>query len=100
LGIGLALAVLLTLVVRPLVVGVLLLPIRPGWGERLFVLWAGPKSADPARHLPAHRGSARRDPVVRDHRRGDAFSVVLQASLVLTVAIRPGVPIRAIEPEP
>ena len=33
LGIGLALAVLLTVVVRPLLVGLLLLPVRLAWGE-------------------------------------------------------------------
>jgi hypothetical protein len=47
LGIGLALAVLLTFVVRPVLVGLLLLPVRLAWGERLFVLWAGLKGAVP-----------------------------------------------------
>jgi potassium/hydrogen antiporter len=47
LGIGLILAGLLTLVVRPLLVGLLLLPVRLAWGERLFVLWAGLKGAVP-----------------------------------------------------
>jgi len=47
LWIGLGLAVLLTLVVRPLLVGLLLVPVRLAWGERLFVLWAGLKGAVP-----------------------------------------------------
>jgi NhaP-type Na+/H+ and K+/H+ antiporter len=62
LWIGLALA-LLTLVVRPLLVGLLLVPVRRGWGERLFVLWAGLKGAvHPAGQLPAHRRGSRRNP--------------------------------------
>ncbi len=45
--IGLVLAVLLALLVRPLLVGALLLPVRLTWGERGFVLWAGLKGAVP-----------------------------------------------------
>jgi cell volume regulation protein A len=45
--IGLALAVLLALLVRPLLVGALLLPVRLTWGERGFVLWSGLKGAVP-----------------------------------------------------
>jgi potassium/hydrogen antiporter len=46
LAIGLVLAVLIV-VVRPLGVGLLLVPVRLAWGERLFVLWAGLKGAVP-----------------------------------------------------
>jgi NhaP-type Na+/H+ and K+/H+ antiporter len=42
LGIGLALAVLLTLVVR-----LLLVPVWLAWGERLSLLWAGLKGTVP-----------------------------------------------------
>jgi cell volume regulation protein A len=45
--IGLAIAALLVVVVRPVLVGALLLPIRLPWSERLFVLWAGLKGAVP-----------------------------------------------------
>lgn len=45
--IGLAIAALLIVVVRPVLVGVLLLPIRLRTPERLFVLWAGLKGAVP-----------------------------------------------------
>jgi cell volume regulation protein A len=44
---GLALAALLTLIVRPLLVGVVLLPVRLSRGERGFVLWSGLKGAVP-----------------------------------------------------
>jgi potassium/hydrogen antiporter len=45
--IGLAIAALLIVAVRPLLVGVLLVPIRLRIPERLFVLWAGLKGAVP-----------------------------------------------------
>jgi cell volume regulation protein A len=45
--IGLVLAVLLALVVRPLFVGALLLPVDLRRGEKVFVLWAGLKGAVP-----------------------------------------------------
>jgi potassium/hydrogen antiporter len=44
---GLALAALLALVIRPLLVGPLLWPLRLRRGENLFVLWAGLKGAVP-----------------------------------------------------
>ena len=44
---GLVLAVLLAFVIRPLVVGPLLLPIRLDWGERAFIVWSGLKGAVP-----------------------------------------------------
>ncbi|PSK66630.1 K(+)/H(+) antiporter NhaP [Micromonospora sp. MH33] len=44
---GLALAVLLTFVIRPLVVGGLLTAVRLRWGERIFIVWSGLKGAVP-----------------------------------------------------
>jgi potassium/hydrogen antiporter len=44
---GLALALVLALVARPLAVLPLLLPARLDWGERLFVVWGGLKGAVP-----------------------------------------------------
>ena len=44
---GLVLAVLLAVVARPVVAGVLLLPARLRFGERLFVMWSGLKGAVP-----------------------------------------------------
>jgi cell volume regulation protein A len=102
LGIGLALAVLLTVVVRPLLVGLLLLPVRLAWGERLFVLWAGLKGA-----VPILLGSFLLTAGVPDAARlyaiivvVVAFSVIVQGGLVPTVAARLGVPMRTVEPEP
>src|SRR5512133_572889 len=95
LGIGLMLAVLLTVVVRPLLVGLLLVPVRLAWGERLFVLWAGLKGA-----VPILLGSFLLTAGVPDATRLHAvivvvvaFSVIVQGGLVPTVA-RPrlGVP--------
>src|SRR3954454_23026832 len=45
--IGIGLAVLLALLVRPALVGLLLLPIRLSRGERLFIMWSGLKGAVP-----------------------------------------------------
>ena len=44
---GLALAIILAFVARPLAVGSLLLPARLRFGERLFVVWGGLKGAVP-----------------------------------------------------
>jgi potassium/hydrogen antiporter len=101
-AIGLTLAVLLTVVVRPLLVGLLLLPVRLTRGERLFVLWAGLKGA-----VPILLGSFLLSAGVPDARRLYAivvvvvvFSVVVQGGLVPAVAARLGVPMRTVEPEP
>ena len=44
---GLVLAALLAFAIRPLVVGTLLLPVKLDRGERLFVMWSGLKGAVP-----------------------------------------------------
>jgi cell volume regulation protein A len=100
--IGLGMAVGLTLVVRPAVVGLLLLPVRLRPGERLFVMWSGLKGAVPillgTYLLTAGIADAARmyDVVVVVV----AFSVVVQGSLLPYVARRTGVPMRTVEPEP
>jgi len=44
---GLVLALLLAFLIRPIVAGPLLLPVRLDWGERVFVMWSGLKGAVP-----------------------------------------------------
>jgi cell volume regulation protein A len=93
---GLVIALVLTIVVRPLVVGVLLLPVRLRWGERLFVMWAGLKGAVPIL-LAALAVLA----TVEDDERLYGivfvvvlFSVVVQGTLVPLAARMLGVPMR------
>ncbi len=88
--------------IRPLLVGLLLLPARLPWGERLFVLWSGLKGA-----VPILLGTFLFTAGVSDATRlydivvvVVAFSVVVQGGLVPTVARRTRVPMRVVEPEP
>ena len=100
--VGLILAVLLTIVVRPLVVAPLLwvTPLRTG--ERLFVLWSGLKGA-----VPILLGTYLIDvDAAREHHAYEvivvvvALSVVVQGALVPTMAARLSVPMREVEPRP
>jgi potassium/hydrogen antiporter len=100
--IGLGVALLLTLVVRPVLVGLLLLPVRLRTGERLFVMWSGLKGAVPillgTYILSADiTGAAKMYDVVVVV---VAFSVIVQGSLAPYIAHRAGVPMRTVEPEP
>jgi cell volume regulation protein A len=100
--IGLGLAALLALVVRPLLVGGLLLPLRLSGGEKLFIMWSGLKGAVPillgtyllSAAVP-HAEQLYQIVVVVV-----AFSVIVQGGLVPGVARRVGVPMRVVEPEP
>jgi cell volume regulation protein A len=91
---GIAIAVFLALVARPLVVGPLLLPVRLRLGERLFVVWGGLKGAVPillaAFALVAGVESGRRlyDIVFIVV----AFSVIVQGATIPFAARRLGVP--------
>jgi cell volume regulation protein A len=100
--VGLGLAAILAFVVRPVLVGVLLLPIRLTGGERLFIMWSGLKGA-----VPILLGTYILTAAVDDAQRlyqvvvvVVAFSVIVQGSLVPLVAHRVGVPMRTTEPEP
>jgi potassium/hydrogen antiporter len=98
---GLVVAVVLTFLVRPLVVGVLLLPVRLRWGERLFLMWAGLKGAVPIllaalAVLGAVDQSNRLYGIVFIV---VLFSVVVQGTLVPFAARRLGVPMRAVDHE-
>jgi cell volume regulation protein A len=100
--VGLLIAVLLTVVVRPLVVGPLLWPARLRLGERVFVLWSGLKGAVPILLGTYLLGFAPAQPyrvyeiivvVV-------TFSVIVQGALVPTMARWLSVPMREVEPRP
>jgi cell volume regulation protein A len=101
-GRGLVLGVVLAVVIRPLLVGACLLPARLRRGEAGFVLFAGLKGAVPillgslllTGHVPEAPQLYGIIIVVV------AFSVVVQGSLVSTVAHAFKVPMRSIEPEP
>jgi cell volume regulation protein A len=99
---GLLLAALLAFVIRPLLVGLLLLPVRLRWGERLFTLWAGLKGA-----VPILLGTAIVDSGTTGAGRvysvifvAVAFSVVAQGGTVPAVARRLKIPMTAAEVEP
>jgi cell volume regulation protein A len=94
---GLALAMILALIVRPLTVGVLLLPIRMRPKERLFVIWSGLRGAVPIL-LAAFALLA----AVEDAQRVYdivfvvvAFSVIVQGTSIPFAARRLGIPMRA-----
>jgi cell volume regulation protein A len=99
---GLALAALLVLVVRPVLVGLVLAPIRLRRGERAFVLWSGLKGV-----VPILLGTYA---VVEAAPEADRIyavvfvvvllSVVVQGGLVPTLARVWQVPMRMAEPEP
>jgi potassium/hydrogen antiporter len=99
---GLLLAALLAFAIRPLLVGLLLLPVRLRRSERLFTLWAGLKGAVPIllgteiAHS-AITGASRVYPVIFV---AVAFSVLAQGSTVPAVARRLKIPMTVAEVEP
>ena len=99
---GVALAVILVVVVRPVFVGLVLAPIRLRRGERAFVLWAGLKGV-----VPILLGTYAVAEAAPDADRIYAvvfvvvlFSVVVQGGLVPTLARVWQVPMRVVEQEP
>ncbi|RLV48265.1 sodium:proton exchanger [Nocardioides mangrovicus] len=98
---GLVLGVVLALVLRPVLVGLLLVPVRLRAGERVFVLWSGLKGAVPIllgtyilTSGEPHAGELYEVVVMVV-----AFSVIVQGGLVPFVAARARVPMRTVEPE-
>jgi potassium/hydrogen antiporter len=99
---GLVLGLVLALVIRPVLVGLCLLPARLDRNERTFVLFAGLKGAVPillgeflrATHVP---GAERLYGIVVVV---VVFSVLVQGGLVPAVARRLRLPMRTLEPEP
>ncbi|MCU1597738.1 MAG: hypothetical protein JWQ47_1477 [Glaciihabitans sp.] len=99
---GVGIAALLILVIRPLFVGLVIVPIKLRMGERAFILWAGLKGAVPIllgmfilqAHIPgASRIYAIIFVVV-------LISVILQGGLVPLFAKIFRIPTRLVEPEP
>ena len=99
---GLALAALLAFVIRPVLGGLISLPVSLTVQERVFFLWTGLKGA-----VPILLGMA----IVQSGTPGAArayqvifvivgFSVTVQGGLVPTLAHRLRIPLRSIEPEP
>ena len=98
---GLLLAVLLGFLIRPLVVGALLLPVRLDPGERLFVMWSGLKGAVPIllAALAVIAGVEDGTEIYRIVFVVVLFSVLVQGSLLPLVAKRLRVPMRRVPEE-
>jgi cell volume regulation protein A len=102
LWVGLGLSALLMFLVRPILVGLLVLPIRLRWGERAFTVWSGLKGAVPIL-LGLFIVSAR--VAGSDRVYGIIYvvvltSVVIQGGLVPLAARLFRVPMRVVEPTP
>lgn len=103
--IGFAVAALLAFVIRPVFVGLLLVPLRLARRERLFVMWAGLKGAVPVllgtfiltSGTTSAAGRVRAYDIIFVV---VAFSVIVQGGLVPTVAHRLRLPVQTVEPEP
>ena len=98
---GLLLAVLLALLIRPLVVGPLLTTMSLTWGERAFIVWSGLKGAVPIllASLAVVGGTEYATEIYGIVFVVVLFSVVVQGSLVPTVATRLGVPMEPVHRE-
>ncbi len=99
---GLAIAALLAFVIRPVLVGLVSLPVRLSLRERVFFLWTGLKGAVPILLgmtilTSGTAGAARAYDVIFVI---VGFSVTLQGGLVPTLAHRLRIPLRTVEPEP
>ena len=97
---GVLLALVLAVIARPVVVGLLLLPARLRWGERVFVMWSGLKGA-----VPILLGTlAILEGVDEGERVYDiifvvvTFSVLVQGTSIPFVAPRLGVRMRDADP--
>jgi cell volume regulation protein A len=93
---GLLLALVLALVARPLVAGLIVLPARLHWGERIFVMWGGLKGAVPIllgtlAVIEGVEGAGRVYGLIFVV---VTFSVLVQGTSIPFVAPRLGVPMR------
>ena len=101
-ALALGIAAVLALLVRPLLVGLVLLPIRLRRGERAFVLWSGLKGVVPillGTYVVAE-GAPDSDRIYAVVFVVVLLSVVVQGGLVPTLARLWQVPMRVVEPEP
>ena len=99
---GLAIAALLAFVIRPVLGGLVSLPVRLTGRERVFFLWTGLKGAVPILLGMTIAGSGIPG-AVRAYQIIFVivgFSVTVQGGLVPTLAHRLGIPLRTVEPEP
>jgi cell volume regulation protein A len=92
--IGLVLAILLALLVRPLLVGLLLIPVKLTPGERIFVLWSGLKGAVPILlgTFVIASGMSETQRIYNIIFVAVAFSVLVQGGLVPWIAQKAKVP--------
>ena len=99
--IGLVLAMLLAFVVRPVLGGLVLMPIRLSRGERIFVLWSGLKGAVPILLgvFIVSAGALHRDQIYAIIFVVVLFSVIVQGGMVPWVARRCGVLVRDVREE-
>lgn len=101
-GEGLLLAAVLAFVVRPLVVGPLLVPARLRHGERAFVIWGGLKGAVPIllAAFALQRGIAEARRIYELVFVVVLASVIVQGTTISYAARRLGVPMRRIDVTP
>jgi cell volume regulation protein A len=99
---GLALAALLAFVIRPVLGGLVSLPVSLTVRERVFFLWTGLKGAVPVLLGMEIVDSGTPGAVFAYHVIFVivGFSVTVQGGLVPTIAHRLRIPLRSIEPEP
>jgi cell volume regulation protein A len=99
---GLALAALLAFVIRPVLGGLVALPVSLTAAERVFFLWTGLKGAVPILLGMAIVESGTADAAFAYHVIFVivGFSVTVQGGLVPALAHRLRIPLRTIEPEP
>jgi len=101
-ALALGIGAVLILLVRPLLVGLVLLPVRLRRGERAFVLWSGLKGVVPILlgTYVVVEGAPDADRIYAVVFVVVLLSVVVQGGLVPTLARAWHVPMRVVEPEP
>jgi cell volume regulation protein A len=101
-AIGLGLAALTAFVIRPVLVGLLILPVRLRFPERVFFLWSGLKGAVPILlgTFILQSGTAGAERVYEIIFVIVGFSVTIQGGLIPSLAHRLRIPLRTVEVEP